>query len=188
MQLSRLIKQKEYETIEFALRRHPITFLSVFFLSLFMLVIPIGVYLMISSLFPQLIASQVLYTVFIFSISAYFVSVYLFLFSQFIDFYLDIWIVTNDRIIDIEQFGLFSRTVSELELFSIQDVTTSIHGILPTLFDYGDITVKTASQNISIVFKQVKNPNVIRQRIIQLAANDRQYHTNNQETPLPPTS
>jgi membrane protein YdbS with pleckstrin-like domain len=176
MQLSKLIKQKEYERIEYALRRHPITLVPIIILSILLLLIPVGLYVMVNNLFPELITNDRIYPIFVLGISTYLLSVYLFIFAYFIDFYLDIWIVTNDRIIDIEQFGLFSRTISELELFRIQDVTTNVHGFFPTMFNYGNITVKTASQNISIIFKNVRNPNFIRQKVIQLAAVDRKFH------------
>ena len=61
--------------------------------------------------------------------------------------------MTNDRIVDIEQHGLFSRTISEVDLFRIQDVTVDIHGIIATLLNYGNLTVKTASDNIHIIHR-----------------------------------
>lgn len=176
MQLSGLIKQKSYEKIIFILRRHPVTFLPMLFLSVLLLAVPAGVYLLLSSLFPSLFTSEIFYPILVLGLSTYLLSVYLFIFAQFIDFYLDLWIVTNDRIIDIEQFSLFSRTISELDLFRIQDVTTDVHGFFATLFDYGNVSVTTASQNAHIIFKDVPNPNFIRQKVIELADVDRRYH------------
>ena len=40
------------------------------------------------------------------------------------------WIITNDRILDIEQHGLFARTVSELRLHRVQDVTAEIKALI----------------------------------------------------------
>jgi len=51
--------------------------------------------------------------------SLYVLSVWLFAFIEFTDFYLDTWIVTNERIINIEQEGLFHRTASELDLAAV---------------------------------------------------------------------
>lgn len=176
MQLAKLIKQKSYEKVIFVLRRHPVTFIPMLVLSALLLAVPAGVYLILSTLFPELFTSDIIFPILVLGLSTYLLSVYLFIFANFIDFYLDLWIVTNDRIIDIEQFSLFSRTISELDLFRIQDVTTDVHGFFATLFDYGNVTVKTASQNVHIIFKNVPNPNFIRQKIIQLADVDRRYH------------
>lgn len=176
MQLARLIKQKSYEKVEFVLRRHAITFVPMLALAIVLLAVPAVGYIMIEGLFPTFLTHPLIYPILILSASTYLLSIYLFIFADFIDFYLDLWIVTNDRIVDIEQFNLFSRSISELDLFRIQDVTTDVHGFFATLFDYGNVTVKTASQNVNIVFKNVPNPNFIRQRIIEMADVDRKYH------------
>ena len=101
---------------------------------------------------------------------------YLFFFVRFIDYYLDLWIITNDRIVDIEQHNLFSRSVTELDLFRIQDVTADMHGFFATIFNYGNVLVKTASSNTHIIFYNVSQPNRIREHLIHLSEEDRKYH------------
>lgn len=176
MHVSNLIHQKSYEKVNHILRRHPLTFLPQIGLLLLLLSLPIFIYFITISSFPTLLNNDRLYASAVLAASIYYLSVYLFFFTHFIDYYLDIWIVTNDRIVDVEQFGLFSRTISELDLFRIQDVTTDVHGFFPTFFNYGDVSVKTASQNLDIIFRNVSNPNHIRQQLLHLADIDRQYH------------
>jgi len=89
-------------------------------------------------------------------------------FIIWIDYYLDVWIITDQRIINIEQFGLFRRHVSELEHGKVQDVTTEVHGLLPTLLRYGFIYIQTAGEKERFVFKQVPNPTKVRKIIMQL--------------------
>lgn len=91
------------------------------------------------------------------------------LFVVLTDFYLDIWIVTNKRVIAIEQKGFFSRSVSEFELSKIQDITVMVHGIIPTLLRYGDLTIRTASEHENFVFKQVPRPNVVKDELLKAA-------------------
>jgi membrane protein YdbS with pleckstrin-like domain len=176
MHLSQVIKQKSYEEIVFHLRRHPITFLPVIFLFLILLTVPLIIYFLISNLYPTLLDGAILYPLAVLGASIYFLSIYLFFYGQFIDYYLDLWIVTNDRIVDMEQLGLFRRTTTEVDLFRIQDVTANIKGVFPTIFDYGDVVIKTASANLNIVFRNVSNPNKIREELIRLADEDRAYH------------
>lgn len=176
MHLSSLIKQKSYERVVYVLRRHWITFAPIALLFLTLLAVPAAVYAMITYLFPPLLSGASLFPLAVMLGSAYYLSAYLFFYAQFVDYYLDLWIVTNDRIVDIEQFGLFSRTISELDLFQIQDVTTDVHGFFATVFHYGDVSVKTASANISIVFRNVPNPNKIREHLVRLSDEDRKYH------------
>jgi len=176
MQISHLIKQKSYEKIEYLLRRHPITFLPILFLFIVLILVPVALYFLIASIYPQMLNGPTSFPLLILFASIYYLSIYLFFYAQFIDFYLDLWIVTNDRIVDIEQFGLFSRTTSELDLYRIQDVSVNISGFFPTIFKYGNVTVKTASSNSDIVFRNVPNPNQVRQGLIQLSEEDLKFH------------
>ena len=179
MILSHLIRQKPYEKIEYLLRRHPITFVPQILLFFLLMAIPFVVYLLINNLYPTLLDqmnSKIAFPLGVLLASIYYLGLYLFFYSQFIEFYLDMWVVTNDRIVDVEQKGLFSRTISELDLYRVQDVTVDMNGIFPSLFKYGHVKVKTASQNLGIVFHNVPNPNEIREALIQLSDADRKHH------------
>ena len=176
MPISKLIKQKAYETIKYFLRQHPITFIPTLVLFTVLLFVPVVLHLLIQTMYPEIFTGQILYPIFILSSSIYYLCICIFFYSQFVEFYLDIWIVTNDRIVDIEQQGLFARTISELDLYRIQDVTVVVNGFFPTMFHYGNIYVKTASNNSQIIFRNVSHPNEIRQVLIQLAEEDRKYH------------
>ncbi|MFW5885248.1 MAG: hypothetical protein ACOCUF_03430 [Patescibacteria group bacterium] len=89
-------------------------------------------------------------------------------FVVWINYYLDVWIITDRRIIDVEQVALFRRSVSELEHSKIQDTTSEIHGFLPTLFRYGYIYIQTAGETQRFLFKQVPNPVKTRNIIMKL--------------------
>lgn len=176
MHLSALIKQKEYETIHYVLRRHWVTFVPQILVFIVLLLVPVALYFLFKGVTPGILTNDMAYPILVLFGSSYYLSIYLFFFAEFLTYYLDEWIITNDRIVDIEQLGLFSRSVSELDLFRIQDVTTDVHGAFATLFDYGNVSIKTASANLNIVAKNVPNPNKIRERLVQLAHTDRKYH------------
>ncbi|MCB9799095.1 PH domain-containing protein [Candidatus Nomurabacteria bacterium] len=176
MDIPSLIKKKPYEKVLYVLRRHPFTFLGNLALFLVMLIAPLVLILISKGLYPTLLDNEVVYAAGILLGSIYYLTTYLIFFIHFVDYYLDLWIVTNDRIIDIEQLGLFSRTISELDLFRIQDVTSDIKGFFPTMFNYGDLTIKTASSNIHIVFRNIADPNNIREHLIKLSDEDRRFH------------
>lgn len=176
MHISALIRQKSYEHVVYVLRRHPVTYIPAVLLFLVLLAVPVGVYFLISSLYPTIFEGTVYFALGTLLGSTYLLGVLLIFYTQFVEMYLDMWVVTNDRILDVEQINLFSRTISELDLFRVQDVTTDVHGILPTFFKYGDVAIKTASQNIDIVFRDVYKPNKIREEILRLSHIDRRYH------------
>jgi hypothetical protein len=52
----------------------------------------------------------------------------------FIDFYLDVYIVTDRRIVDIKQDGFFKRAISELNFRQIQDVNAKVNGVSRPFF------------------------------------------------------
>ncbi|MDO8483181.1 MAG: PH domain-containing protein [bacterium] len=81
------------------------------------------------------------------------------------DYYLDVWYVTNYRIIDVEQRGLFSRKMSSFRFNQIQDVTINVSGLLATLIDFGTIEIRTASEE-TFKFKDVSYPNLLREKIM----------------------
>ena len=76
--------------------------------------------------------------------------------------------ITSERIIDIQQKGFFSRVIAEHKLFRIQDVTSEVHGIIPTVFKYGDVYIQTAGTKQRFFFNQVPNPERVRNIIIKL--------------------
>jgi len=92
-----------------------------------------------------------------------------FIFVVFIDYYLDVWIVTNSRIVNIEQKGLFRREISELRLENVQDLTTDIGGVVKTFFDFGDLYVQTAGKRERFLFKSIPHPERVRDIILVLS-------------------
>jgi len=108
--------------------------------------------------------------------SIYYLFVWLFALHTFVDYYLDVWIVTNERIINVEQRGLFSRTVSEQKLYRVQDVTSELKGIFSTLLTFGTVYIQTAGETQRFIFKQVPDPSHIARRVMQLAEENKKRH------------
>lgn len=81
-----------------------------------------------------------------FFLSLYFALILGFFFYVWIDYYLDTWIITSRRIIDVEQNGLFNRHVAEIPMSRVQDITIEVNGILETLLRFGTIRIQTAGE------------------------------------------
>lgn len=94
-------------------------------------------------------------------------------------YYLNIQIITNLRVVDINQNGLFSRSISELHIDKIEDVTSASHGPLATLFQYGDVYVQTAGTVDRFEFDHVPAPEQIEKILLDL------YENRPQPKPLP---
>lgn len=83
-------------------------------------------------------------------------------------YYLNIHIVTSERIVDIDQPALLKHTVSELHLNQMQDVTAEIHGLLENVFNYGDVYIQTAGETERFVFSQIPNPTKVTKLLLDL--------------------
>lgn len=90
------------------------------------------------------------------------------LFLIWLFWYLNVQIITNIRLVDIDQVGLFSHVISELHLENIEDVTSETNGVLGTLFNYGDVYVQTAANIERFEFTNVPNPAEIEKMLLDL--------------------
>lgn len=121
-----------------------------------------------------------LYDFLFFSANVLMVVFFAFLFHNY---YLSLQIVTNYRIIDIDQVGLFKREVNEMPLSSIEDVTYRQTSLWANLFGYGDVIVQTSGvsnnkqEPSGFVFENVPQPAEVQACISQLY---HQYKKNEQ--------
>ncbi len=76
--------------------------------------------------------------------------------------------MTDKRIVDIEQVGLFKRIIAEQKLFRVQDVTAEVKGIIPTFLHYGKVTIQTAGTKERFVFDEIPHPYEVSKKIIQM--------------------
>lgn len=174
--IKKFIAQKSYEKIIYLLRRDVIVFIKEMIFFIFLLILPFGFWYFLYVTFPIFFENTIIYPLLVLLTSTYLLTVWLLFYNAFIDYYLDFWIVTNDRIINVEQH-LFSRVISELDLYKIQDITAEIKGFLPTLFNYGNVYIQTAGTKERFVFEEVPNPHQVANKIMELAKEDQKYHS-----------
>lgn len=87
--------------------------------------------------------------------------------NAFTRYFLNAWILTNQRIVDIKQRGYFSRRVSSLFLSRIQDVSSDVSGVLPSLLNIGTITVQTAGAVDEFHMQGIPRPEQMRDTILR---------------------
>lgn len=116
----------------------------------------------------ELVTGSVIYVATVLGLSIYYLSIVLFFYHDWLDYHLDLWIVTNFRIVNIEQNSLFSRVVSEQDISRVQDVTAEIQGKLATFLNFGNVTIQTAGEQRRFVFEQVANPQEVAKEILRI--------------------
>jgi uncharacterized membrane protein YdbT with pleckstrin-like domain len=77
------------------------------------------------------------------------------------------FIVTNQRVIDIDQSGFFNRRVSESTYEKIQDISFTVRGVWATLFRYGSVVLQTAGTNAQLELKNVRWPERVQSMIVE---------------------
>lgn len=84
--------------------------------------------------------------------------------------YFNVFVVTDWRVVDIEQRGYFDRVVSEVIYSHMQDVSYHIKGMVPTLLHYGTVIVKTVGNSADLELPRLKNPEQLVELLNELRA------------------
>lgn len=168
--LTEKIQLEPDEKILIQVRKHWFI-LTTQLLSVFVLaVIPIILYMIIneSKVFDttSLVSNTPLLVSFY---SAWLLLIWMALFNVWTNYYLDIWTITNKRLIAVDQRGLFYRNTGSFRLERLQDINISIRGIVATLLDYGDLQAETASDDREFVARNIPKPQELKALILSAA-------------------
>ncbi len=90
---------------------------------------------------------------------------------NFLDYYLDTWIITNKGVIDLEWHGWFHRESSRILYSDIEAVSYEIQGIVQTLLNIGDIAIEKISTGEAIAMPFVKKPKQVERVILECLEN-----------------
>ncbi len=86
---------------------------------------------------------------------------------DYINWFKDRYIVTTQRIIDINQKGMFKRRVSEIELEKVQHLTHTVLGVFATIFNYGTVVIQSAGSH-DLTLDHIGSPADIQEDITRL--------------------
>jgi hypothetical protein len=73
----------------------------------------------------------------------------------------NVLIFTNLHLIEVEQNGLFGRIISQVSFNREQDISGNRTGFFATIFNYGNVTVQSAGENVFFVFRFARNPQAV---------------------------
>jgi membrane protein YdbS with pleckstrin-like domain len=103
----------------------------------------------------------------IFLIGAWLLLIVMILFIMLTNYYLDMLVVTNQRLIDIDQISLFARDIATAPLTKIEDVKIEVFGVLATMFKFGNLHIQTAAETKEIVIRGIRYPERAKDYIMQ---------------------
>lgn len=172
-----MITLKENEKIIMALHKHWIVFSRHLILIVFLFLLP-------ALVIPFLPIKEAAVSLTLFFLAVYWLLVSLASFVFWINYYFDMWIITSDRIMHIEQSTLFKRELSEFSLDKVQDVTVAVSGMLATFLKLGNITIHTAGEK-TFFADHVPQVYKAKDAILEQVAKIHQEKPPTQQNPLP---
>jgi hypothetical protein len=83
------------------------------------------------------------------------------LFKMFMAWYAyhnDLWVITNQRLVDVRKPTPLRLEMSSADMADVLDMSVVRRGLLPTIFNYGDVRCQTAGSSALFVLEGVRNP------------------------------
>lgn len=149
-------REKE-EKIVLLLRQHPIINLKWILITGVLLFVPTVVsYFGVLSQLPS--GFQ-----FVITLSWYLITM-AYALQGFLGWYFNVYMVTNQRVIDIDFYNLIDKKVSDADIDKIQDMSYTSFGVLRLLFNFGDVFIQTAAEVSEFDFLAVPDP----QRVVKI--------------------
>lgn len=158
--------QKEGEQINFIIKKHWIRYAFVLAFSFFAALIPfiIVFYYILQS--DQI--SSVLIQYLTLGIGIYLLVLMALSFYVFVDYYLDMFIVTDERIVYIRQNGFFNHQFDELNFQDVDEVGVDVKGILRSFFDYGNLIIHSGNELAVLTIDSIPHPIQASEKIMSL--------------------
>ena len=130
--------QRPDEIVELVFHQHPLVMRKVFIWGL--IIILLGV---VPLDFPQIYSQPGLADIFLKIALVIPFFVFAAWFYRWVGWYYTVYIVTNQRIVEIHQKGFFDRSITEWQHNKIMSVNYRVKGFQAVIFGFGDITAQT---------------------------------------------
>lgn len=160
-------EQEVDEHIELFLRSHGITNIPWIFLAILGYFVPI----LVADELPNLtsgLSVSVPNSFFQAAVLLWYMALVGFTITRFLNWYFDIYIVTNKHLIDISLDSLLSSSVTETQLSDVQSTRYQFKGLFGSIFRYGNDVIETAAKDQTIDFIDVPKPDRVCDRIEDL--------------------
>ncbi len=182
------IELEKNEVLLKTVRKHWFIIASELFGTLLMLIVPFFILFLIiilpSEILPFTLQPEEHLPLIIYGITLWSLLALLTGFMIWTHYYLDLWVITDRRIIVIDQVHFFNRKVSIFRLERLQDIKFSVVGLIATFLNFGTIRAQTASTAESnFMTTGLPNPQNL-QSIIQKAMDERLRYLHGKETPV----
>jgi hypothetical protein len=150
--------QKKDESIILFLRPHYLTNFPWIFLSILLFFLPPVIAIILPMIKIEFLSSPIVTHFAAVYILLYYLIVFSYAFISFLTWFYNIFIVTPNRIVDINYSDIVIHDVSETKLNQIEDVRYDQAGFIPTLFNYGNLYAQTAAEKENFEANSIPKP------------------------------
>ena len=155
------------EKILLLLRAHPITNLKWIIPALLLMLVPFFIPAALSLV--NFDSSQFLPSFAIVFLLINYLLVLTIIFEGFLFWYFNVYIVTDKNIIDVDFHSILFKNIDVAPLRNIEDTSSSMGGILNSLFHFGNVFIQTAGTSRNIDFIDVPRPHAVADFILDEA-------------------
>lgn len=156
------------ERVIYKTRPHWFVFFKKILIFLIEALVPVIIFAVINNFFPELLIDRRVFALLFLAASLYYLFIWLILFYNWVDYYLDLFIITDKQIIDVAQRGIFNRKLAQYPLSRVQDVMVESRGVFSTLLRFGDLNVQTAGAQARTCFNNIPEPFFVADKINDL--------------------
>lgn len=160
--------QHDDEPVLLMLRQHPIVNLTWILLTILLVIAPVIVLPYVP--FLDFLPGNYRFV----AILGWYIMVFGYALEQFLIWFFNIYIVTDERVIDMDFYNLLFKKVSEAKIENIEDITTSNSGLLQSIIDFGDIRIQTAAEIPEIEFERVPHPDLVAKFLSEMLVQEEQ--------------
>jgi len=86
----------------------------------------------------------------------------------FLMWFFNVYIVTDERVIDVDFNSMIHRNISSAKIENIEDISSKSVGPLAAIFDYGTINLQTAGASNEFEFEHVPQPGKVKKLLNEL--------------------
>jgi len=144
---------QEWEQIQIVIRRHWIVF-SYVFGYIFTLIASTAIILFFKDSISNIIPVGLIHVILVIYWAVFLMVTYI----AWINNELDLIIITNKRVIGIDQIAFLLRDFSECPLERVQEINAQTKGLLAELFNFWTLTIHTASEASDFIMHAIANP------------------------------
>ncbi len=160
--------QHDDEPVLLMLRQHPIVNITWILLTILLLIAPVVI--LPFAPFLDFLPGNYQFI----AILGWYIMVFGYALEQFLIWFFNIYIVTDERVIDFDFYNLLFKKVSEAKIENIEDITTSNNGLLQSIVDFGDIRIQTAAEIPEIEFERVPHPDMVAKFLSEMIVQEEQ--------------